>query len=612
MYQVNIGNSILYYPGSDDAAIYDTSLDLEVGLAGEFRFKVPPTNPVYSELSTGALITIFKDGKEFWRGDIRDIKTDFAKVADVYCLEDLAWLGDEFIAPDSITNMTNAQVLQSLISSYNTNRPAERQFTAGYITNVSSSGYCDFTTEYEWSILDDLRNCIAKDSGYLRVRRVTSSGVVTRYIDIVKLSDYGIQASQPIEYGYNLLDYVKDADYGELTNVLFPYGAELDTEIYEDYMSRLAGDTVTNSASVSTYGRHAKTVVFDGITDKPTLDALAQAYVSKYCQPQLTMQVKAVDLAVIDDVGEMNLGDSIRIIAAPFAVDQWLYLTQISRDIQNVDKNYITLSGDVPSRNNTITGQTISASEALKNLPTTSSILEAAKKNSIELLDGTNGGNIYFKFDSNGRIIEQGFTNNADLNQATAISRWNINGKAILTRDNPNQNWTVKVAETIDGGIVADFITTGHLSCDRLDGGTIRGQEIEGGTIDGAEIVSVGTNSWVQIEEGKIAGGYDTIIGLNQTEIQFAHSLDGYYGNMCLYANAILLKSNDIAVSYGKNDNTVYKGVDGYVLTSLDLTSMQYVEEIWDNGDGTIGWRTVSRGVATGATSRQTIHGIVT
>ena len=492
MYQVNLGDGILYYPGSDDATIYDTNLNEEIGMAGEFSFKVPPANPLYSELAQGKLVTILKNGIEFWRGEIRQISTDFAKVADVYCLEDLAWLGDEFLTPASITDETYAQRLQAAINAYNTNRSSDRQFAIGYITNVTSSDNCNWTTEYEWSILDCLRNCICSvsdNSGYLRVRRVTSGGVVTRYVDIVKLSDYGVQATQPIEYGYNLLDYVKESDYSNLVNVLTPYGAELDSDVYEEYSARLQGTTISNAASISAFGRHAKVVVFENVDDAAKLDTLAAAYLTRYSQPQLTMEVKAVDLAEIENVDAINLGDSVRIIAAPFAVDQWLYLTQIQRDIQNIDKNTITMSGYVKT-GRSLTSQTIGTAETVKNLPSKSSILEAAKKNAIEILNGTNGGNIYFVFDEYGQMIEQGFTNNEEVTEATVINRWNINGKAILTRDNPGDNWNVKVAETIDGGIVADFITSGTMSCDRLDGGAINGQTITGGTITGSTINS--------------------------------------------------------------------------------------------------------------------------
>ena len=48
MYQVNLGDKILYYPANSAFAIYDTELNEEVGSVGEFSFKVPPTNPLYA------------------------------------------------------------------------------------------------------------------------------------------------------------------------------------------------------------------------------------------------------------------------------------------------------------------------------------------------------------------------------------------------------------------------------------------------------------------------------------------------------------------------------------------------------------------------------------
>ena len=472
MYQVNLGNSILYYPGSDDAMIYDTELNEELGIAGEFRFKVPPKNPLYSELTTGALVTVLKDGKEFWRGDIRKIDTDFINVASVYCLEDLAWLGDEYIAPALVTNETYAQRFSSAIDAYNTNRGADRQFSVGYITNVTSSNTCTWKTEYEWSILESLRNCICGDNGYIRVRRVTNSGTVTRYIDIVKLSDYGTQATQPIQYGYNLLDYVKEFDYSNLTNVLTPYGDELETEVYDEYVARLQGTTITEATSVAAYGRHAKAVVFDGASDLATLNALAAAYLTRYCQPQLTMEVKAMDLAEVEDINAIKLGDSVRIVAEPFAVDQWLYLTQIRRDLQNFEKNTIVLSGSVQGKRS-ITSQTVSTADALKNLPSKASVLDAAKKNAIEILNGVDGGYVTFVTNADDQITEMRIANNIDFDQATKAWRWNVSGLAYMSRTTPNDDWTIGVAATMDGGIVADFITTGYMLADRIKGGEL-------------------------------------------------------------------------------------------------------------------------------------------
>ena len=507
MYQVNLGDKILYYPANDTYAIYDTSLQEEVGAAGAFSFKVPPQNPLYSELTQGALITVLKDGIEFWRGEIKEISTDFAKVADVYCIEDLAFLADEYLTPAYITNETYSQRFQAAIAAYNANRPADRQFTAGYITNVDSSLYCEWATEYDMTILDDLRELIAGEDGYLRVRRVTSGGTVTRYVDIVALSDFGSQASQYIEYGYNLLDYVKESDYENLTNVLTPYGAEQDTEVYEGYSARLQGTTIQDNASVTTYGRHAKAVVFDDAEDLATLNALASEYLTRYSQPQLTMEVDAVDLAAIENVAEFKLGDSIRIISKPFAVDQWLYLTKIDRDLQNIDKNKITLSGHVQT-GRTLTSQAQSAAEAVRNLPSKSSILDAARKNALEILNGTEGGYVKFKTDENDQIIELTIQNAQLDENATKRWRWNLGGLAYQERPTAADEWEAPVsAMTMDGAIVADFITTGHLSCDRLDGGVINGQIINGGSINGSHIKSVYNNQptcFVEINGGSV------------------------------------------------------------------------------------------------------------
>lgn len=477
MYQVNLGNKILYYPANDEFAIYDTELTEDVGIAGEFTFKVPPTNLLYSELSTGKLVTVLKDKKEFWRGEIRDITVDFAKIATVYVVEDVAWLGDEFIPPAKITNQTYKQRLDAVIATYNSTRPADRQFISGSVYN--GANLCNWQTEYEWSILDSIRKCICRDDYYVKVRRVYESGVIRRYIDIVRLQEYGKSTTQPIEYGYNLLDYVKESDYGNLTNVLTPYGEELeDSEVYTDYSARLQGTTISNTASINTYGRHAKAVVFDGVTNATTLNNLAASYLSRYCQPQLTMEVKAVDLSMIENVQDIAIGDKVRIIAKPFAVDQDLYLTEIVRDLQNVDKNTLTLSGHVTRK--TLTNQMLQATDAIEELPSEWDLLKAAKKNALAmLLDETQGGHVVYEYDStNSYIIAINICDRPTLAASTKRWRWSQNGLGYLERPNTSASWptgsNIKAAMTADGQIVADRITSGALNAQIITAGVLK------------------------------------------------------------------------------------------------------------------------------------------
>lgn len=473
MFQVNLGQKIIYYPANDEYAIYDTELTEDVGQAGEFTFKVPPTNPLYAELTTGALVTILKDGKEFWRGEIRDISVDFAKIANVYCVEDLVWLSDEFIPPSKIINQSYKQRLDSVIATYNSSRGQDRQFKSGYVYNGSNA--CNWTTEYEWSILESIRRCICRDDLYIRVRRVYENGVIQRYIDVVRLQDYGKVTSQPIEYGYNLLDYVKESDYGNLTNVVTPYGDELDnSEVYDDYATRLQGTTIANNASIETYGRHAKAVVFNGVTNINSLNSLAQSYLTRYSQPQLTMEVNAVDLSVVENIDSIEIGDQVRVIAKPFAVDQYLYLTQITRDLQNIDKNTITLSGHVTHK--TLTSQINNTIEAVEEIPSKWSLLDAAKKNALAmLLDETQGGYVVYEYDASNQYIEAiNICNARTIDASTQRWRWGSNGLGYMERANIGSSWsTIKVAMTKDGHIVGDFVDTGTLTAAIIKAGVL-------------------------------------------------------------------------------------------------------------------------------------------
>ena len=600
MYQVYLGSKILYYPANAEYAIYDTELTEDVGQAGEFRFKVPSVNPLYGELTAGALITIMKDNKEFWRGEIKEINTDFAKVADVYCLEDLSWLADEYLTPVKIQNESYAQRFQAAIAAYNANRPVERQFLAGYITNVTSSGACNWITEYEDSILEDLRNCICKDKGYIRVRRVTSGGNVTRYIDIVRLEDYGTTASQPIEYGYNLLDYVKEADYGNLTNVLTPYGDELESEVYTDYSARLQGTTITDNDSIAVYGRHAKAVVFDGADTLASLNALASSYLSRYSQPQLTMEVKAVDLGVIEAVSEFKIGDSVRIIAKPFAVDQRLYLTEIKRDLQNLDKNTITLSGHVESHR-TLTSQLRGTADAVEDIPSRNSILEAAKRNALSmLLDETQGGYVVYEYDANNEyIVAINIMDQPTIRASLKRWRWGQNGLGYMERISTTAPWsTVKTAMTSDGHIVADFVDTGKLTAGIIKAGVLSDNagQFSLNMDSGVLVMNSGTfKGTLQAATGTFAGSLSAATGSFSGQVTASSGQVGdfYISNGNLTVGDALLSRNRIGCGKAGNgiinlvgNNSSGRGLYGYIQISNsgDPTDCRDGIRIYGNG----------------------------
>lgn len=469
MYKITVqtltGNEhTIFYPANENFTLLSGKLSLKVGSAGEFNFVVPSENPYYSEIVDHSIITIYKDNAEIWRGDIKDVQVNFDKSLSVYVLEDLAWLGEEPCSMVAVTDETYGQRFTNVMSAYNNNRNAKKQFLQGVLTSVSSSDLCSWKPDYEETLLEGIRSYIAKD-GYVRIRRETSQGVTNRYVDIIELSDYGKQSTQPILFGSNLLDFVKDLDTSNFLNVLYPYGAETDEKLYGDTMQRIVGTPIQNNDSIAAFGRVARSVIFE-TESQATLDRLALAYLNRYSQPHMTIECKAVDLSNFESVQDISLGDSVRVKADVFGIDQWTYVTKLEIDLFNFANNKIELSDSVRVR--TLTEQIAVQAQEIDEQQTAQSILAEAKANAYEILNSQSDGVISYATNENGQKIEERIANNLDIEQATKAWRWNLNGLGYLHRTYPSDDWTVGIAMTMDGQIVADYITTGTLNADRV------------------------------------------------------------------------------------------------------------------------------------------------
>lgn len=495
----------LYIPGNEEYTVISAVLSLSVGSVGEFTFTVPLNNPRYNEIVDHSIITVYEDNAEIWRGDIQDIKTNFDKSLNVYCLEDMAWLGEEAVAMTAITNQTYGQRFSAAIATYNTNQVAKRQFTAGQLTSVTTTNTCTWTPQYEENLLDCLRNYIA-DDGYIRIRRDYTGNVLTRYVDIVRLSDYGQQADQRIEFGSNLLDFVKEMDNTNFLNVIYPYGKETETPLYGEIMQRVAGTPIQNDVSIAAFGRRARSVVFEA-DSLSKLNSLAQSYLNRYSQPIVKLQIRAVDLGNIEAVNRIHLGDSVRIIAAPFGIDQWSYATKQELDLLNIANNEITLADSV--RAHSLTSQVIEQADELEKSRTPASVLDEAKRNSLAILQGADGGIVTFQVNGDEQIIGIIIANNLDINQATKAWGWNINGLVYVHRDYPTDEWEVGIAMNMNGEIVADYITTGTMSADRVRTGLLSDQAgINYINLDTSDMRLAG-NTYVSLLGADYTGNYE-------------------------------------------------------------------------------------------------------
>lgn len=472
MYQVLLGDlngayQTIYYPADEKCAIFDAKLNLQIGNAGVFEFKVPVQNPCYSSIGQSSIISIIRDDEEFWRGYVTEISTDFNKIMSVYCVEDLMWLNEEYsYYPFRRTEYTNSYNFNNLISKYNESHASDgRTFNTGIITNVNGSDVAVWLNTYEMTNLSCIRENLCKDTGFLKVRRVTANGTVTRYIDCLRLQDYGQISGQVIEFAENLLNYAEEIDGSNIVNVVYPVGAETDEEWYEGQRKRSHGNTISNPDSIAMYGRRERLVIFE--TDNlNTLNSLASAYLTRYSQPQIKLNLTAIDLA---DLGQSNahynIGDQIHVIAEPFGIDRWIYVTEQDIDLQNPADNKIVLADNVRVGSQSLTQQSIDTQEMMKEIPSKSSIVDAARLDAMKLLQGADGGHVSFGMDEDGNIDELRIANAEDIEQATKKWIWNVNGLGYMERASSNDDWsTPRIAATMNGSIVADSITSGTLT----------------------------------------------------------------------------------------------------------------------------------------------------
>ena len=325
-----------------------------------------------------------------------------------------------------------------------------------------------------------------------------------------------------------------------------------------------------------------ETGVYTDIND--AYDALRakvqEQYTNGLDKPQININVDWIELSKTNEyknytnLEKVNIGDTItanildmdyetRVIATKYdALEERIINFQIGTFKPSIDSkiNKITL-------------------EVEETLPT--SILEEAQANATNLITSAMGGYVY-KTQSELFIMD---TNNP--NTATKVWRWNLNG---LGYSSNGINGPYNLAMTMDGKIVADFITTGSLSADRVSGGTLSGTSISignnfGVTTAGAMTAKSGNISGWDINSdylGTLGAAQDTIFlsksgknaYINQTGSSALCSIYSK-GNFAVTTDG-LLYANNANVS-GTIKGSIFKGSDDGVKLIIASDSSGYM-----------------------------------
>lgn len=455
----------------DNQKVASPKLTLEDNGAGSLTMTLPPVNLGYESIARMTTdISVWKDGVEFWSGRALSEEKDFWNNRILYCEGELAFFNDSTQPPAEYPGLTVRSYLEALISVHNSKVGENRRFVIGAVT-ITDSDFPTYYTNHE-KTMALLNSLVERYGGHLRVRKENG----TRYLDY--LAEYPDTCQQVIQFGSNLLEFTRKWDSAEFATVIVPLGSRLEKSPIEALDAYLTVESmnqgsiyVQSAEAVAAYGWIEKTVTWDDVSDPAVLLEKAKTYLADLQFDDMELEVSALDLHYLDaDAEAVKLLDEIRVISRPHGLDRLFPVTKLEIPLDNPEKTQFKLGDTVKTSLTSVNNQNNAAIlEKIEGLPKAHAILKEAKENATQIMNMATTGYITITKDQYGSDTLY-ISNLRDYTKADKLWKWNMNGLG-YSKDGGE---TFGLAITMDGAIVADYITTGVLNADVIRAGTLR------------------------------------------------------------------------------------------------------------------------------------------
>lgn len=336
MYTIYADDALLYSPGDEELCVLSPVLETQCNAAGTLTFVLLPEHPMYSALhKMRTRIDVRQDDEIIWRGRVLETETDFYRQKTVTCEGELTYLVDSVLHPYKLADYdgTAAGLFRLYLTRHNEAVSEAQQFQIGNVdietlSSVENTGYGN-----TWDEISD--NLIDIHGGFLRIRH--EDGV--RYLDWTKES--GTSCGQVIRFGENLLDLSEYVSASEVVTCLIPYAGQSDSKITIASVND-GKDYLEDAAGIALYGRIWGVTEFD-TKDAAKLLEMAKANLQKRLKETITITISAVDLHLLDvDAEAFHVGDKVRVVSPPHAIDAEYTCTAISLDLVNPDQSEYT------------------------------------------------------------------------------------------------------------------------------------------------------------------------------------------------------------------------------------------------------------------------------
>lgn len=590
-------NTIIHSDGTD--RISGGKVAKSINAVDSFSFTIYPNNAGYDllkPLTTAVKVYDESTDKDIFIGRVLKCPDSMDErgliCRKVTCEGRLGWLYDSVQPYIEYKMVGISTVLSSFLSKHNAQVGADKRIELGQVTVTASNNYT-YTANWDKTMDVIADKLIGKFGGEIQLR--DKDGKV--YIDYLEHIGHGTDTT--IELAVNLKTISREVDETAVITRLYPLGAKLTDSEKRLTIGTVNGgkDYIEDSSLVAKYGIISGTQIWDDVTLASNLLSKGKEYLKSVNRAKVQYQITALDLSRIDKhIEQFELGCWYRVKNSLMGIDEDLRIVGISIDLDNPQQaSQLTFGDRFETLSGFMTAKTQSLQSAIDNSEFRNrQVIDSKIENATKLITGAEGGHVILDpSEKPERIL---IMDTADINTCKSCIQLNKNGLGFWkssdggsAKDGPYTN-----AWTIDGNLVASFITALTLTGLKINNGSgtfsvsedgtvianrlsSKSATITGGTINiktssqNTSVIQLSHNEWtlkvspleIRIDNSTIGGHIvlqaGAMSGYWNNELKF--SLDTNSGNISTYTDSgkkvFTVDTNNRAMYlYNENEKT--------------------------------------------------------
>lgn len=489
-------NTVIHSDGTD--RISGGKIAKVINAVDSFSFTIYPNNAGYDllkPLTTAVKVYDESADKDIFIGRVLKCPDSMDErgliCRKVTCEGRLGWLYDS-VQPYAEYKMVGiSTVLSSFLSKHNSQVGADKRIELGQVTVTASNNYT-YTANWDKTMDVIADKLVGKFGGEIQLR--DKDGKV--YLDYLDHIGHGTDTA--IELAVNLKTISREVDETAVITRLYPLGAKLTDSEKRLTIGTVNGgkDYIEDSSLIAKYGVISGTQIWDDVTLASNLLSKGKEYLKSVNRAKVQYQITALDLSRIDKRFEQfELGCWYRVKNSIMGIDEDLRIVGISIDLDNPQASQLTFGDRFETLSGFMTAKTQSLQSAIDNSEFRNrQVIDSKIENATKLITGAEGGHVILDpSEKPQRIL---IMDTADISTCKACIQLNKNGLGFWKSSDGGSAKTGPYtnAWTIDGNLVASFITALTLTGLKINNGSGTFSVDENGHIIAKALTMLGGN----------------------------------------------------------------------------------------------------------------------